>query len=456
MKKKRLSLKVVFLEYLFSMVLALILALSLLYAFFILGINKGLYTYANSSEVQVKNMKPRIAAAKKFNSNLIPPTTKYVYLNNNFTELDSNMNKTDKRNAILYAKGKYITSSLDDVYLSIARNDGYVILHYYIRSRYSVSWMNRYLPNPDKLLIIFSILNSLLACFVVTTLFARHLRKQLRPLMDATQKIKEKNLDFEIQSSGIKEFNHILESISDMKSELKYSLEQQWKMEQTRKEQTSALAHDVKTPLTIIQGNAELLTDTEQTDDQIEFTQYILKNADQMEQYIKMLIDLTQAETGYQTHFREININSFIEELKDQVNGLTTAKKLKVDFLQKKLPQNFTADAVLLQRAIMNVVSNATDYSPEHGKINLLIDADENRIRFCISNDGKGFSPIDLKRATTQFYMGDPSRTLKTHFGIGLHVTESIVKLHKGTLHIANSSKTGGGQVTIEIPIIQS
>lgn len=451
-KKKRLSLKIVFLEYLFIMALAMILAFVIPYTFFTIVGYTGLYTYANYSETEAKKVEPKIASAEKFDSNLVPASCKYAYLNKDFNVVESNMDKTDVKHAVDYVKGQYHPSSPDNCYLSIERKDGYCVLHYYIKSQYTVAWMARNLPSPDRLLIAASILNSILTCFIVTTLFAKSLKKQLQPLLDATEKIKEKDLDFEIQSSGIKEFNHILVSISDMKSELKHSLEQQWRMEQIKKDQTSALAHDIKTPLAIIRGNADLLNDTKQTGEQQEYTRYILKNAGQMEQYIKMLINLTQAEAGYEIHLGKIRMDEFINEIADGAKGLSAAKQQKIQFCKKELPQSFTADAGLLQRAIMNVVSNAVDYSPEYGKIIFTAEGTENYVRFCIADTGKGFSKADLKQATTQFYMGDSSRNLKNHFGIGLYVTESIVKLHKGILNISNSAITGGGQVAIEIP----
>ena len=113
----------------------------------------GLYTYANSSEVQAKNMESKIATAKPFDSKLIPASCTYVYVSEDHTVLQSNMDEAEMKNAISYAEGKYSPATPDDCYLSIKREDGICILHYYIGSRYTVDWMNSYLPSIDKLLI---------------------------------------------------------------------------------------------------------------------------------------------------------------------------------------------------------------------------------------------------------------------------------------------------------------
>ncbi len=84
-------------------------------------------------------------------------------------------------------------------------------------------------------------------------------------------------MDFSINPTGIREIDNISFSLEQMKGALNNSLKQQWELEQARREQISALAHDLKTPLTIIRGNAELLQDTVQDETQREYNDYILK-----------------------------------------------------------------------------------------------------------------------------------------------------------------------------------
>ena len=262
-KRHEHSLELVFLQYLLATALALALAVVIPFALFSLGMQAGLYNYANANEIQAKNAQPEIAAAIPFDSKLVPSSCTYVLLSQNRTVLQSNMKEDEIQNAVGYLEGTYTPVTPDDCFLVIKRSDGVCILHYHIGSQYSFEWMRRNLPTPDKFLTVIIAINCLLGCILVIAIFVRKLKRHLSPLLEATQKIREQDLDFEVQYSGIKEFNHVLSSISEMKSELSRSLEKQWRMEQTRREQTSALAHDIRTPLTIIRGNAELLDDSE-------------------------------------------------------------------------------------------------------------------------------------------------------------------------------------------------
>lgn len=452
-KKHESSLRLIFLQYLLVTALVLLFAVAIPYALSSIGIWTGLYTYANTSEIQAKNAKSAIASAHPFDSRLIPASCTYALLSQNHAVLHSNMKKDEIRNATGYLEKTYMPATPDDCFLVIKRSDGVCILHYHIGSQYNIEWMRRAFPPPEKILLTIIVINCLLGCFAVIALFAKRLKKHLRPLLEATQKIREQDLDFEVKRSGIKEFDRILLSISDMKSELSLSLEKQWRMEQMKREQTSALVHDIRTPLTVIRGNAELLGDSALTEKQQEYALHILKNSRRMEQYLNTLIELTKAESGYSIHPLKTRMEQFVKELEEQTKGLAAPKQIQVEFNQNNLPEEFTADAGLLDRAVINVVSNAMEYTPECGTVDLTIEKIHGLLRFRVSDSGKGFSPEDLEQAAAQFYMGDKSRSSKDHFGMGLFIAKSIAEQHEGTLTIANSAISGGGQVTIEIPI---
>lgn len=111
-----------------------------------------------------------------------------------------------------------------------------------------------------------------------------------------------------------------------------------------------------------------------------------------------------------------------------------------------------TIAKLLLERAIMNVVNNALDYSPQDSSISISMMGDNGSLKISVTDAGPGFSQEDLLHAEEQFYMADRSRSSNLHFGMGLFITKSIVQQHGGQLILSNSEKTGGAQVTISIP----
>ena len=135
--------------------------------------------------------------------------------------------------------------------------------------------------------------------------------------------------------------DNVLFSMDKMKEALKVSLKKQWKLEQTRREQISALAHDIKTPITIVRGNVELLVETNQTEEQKEFTNYICESTYQMERYIKTLIEISKAEMGHILCKENIDSKKYMDEIYSHVSALAAVKKLKVNFSTRKVTSLF-------------------------------------------------------------------------------------------------------------------
>ncbi len=450
MKKKARSLRTILIAYFFSMALTLLAAAVLVVCLFEFGLRSDLFTSANAAELAVQSAKAEIAKAPAFDASLVPDSVTYVFLAKN-SALQSNMEPAERARAESFAEGGFRPSGAD-CYVAIERSDGVCVVHYTIHPRYSVPWMQKYLPNVEALSFLLFFIFCFAGCAAVTWRFAWRMKAQLRPMTEAAEKISEQDLDFTVQLSNVKEFNQVLSALSDMKQALTDSLTQQWQLEQARREQTSALAHDIKTPLTIIHGNAELLQETELTEQQTAYTRYVLKNTGRIEAYLRSLIELTCAGAENAIHLRPVATSDFVQELTVQINGLAAAEKRAVSVCVSELPQMIEIDLELFGRAIMSIVSNAFEYSPADSRVKILIEKHDAALCISVTDAGEGFSPEDLKNATAQFYRGDKSRNAIGHSGIGLYAAERIVCLHHGRLRLANSAETGGGQVTIEIP----
>ncbi|MCI8738391.1 MAG: HAMP domain-containing histidine kinase, partial [Lachnospiraceae bacterium] len=248
------------------------------------------------------------------------------------------------------------------------------------------------------------------------------------------------------------EIDLTLDALNHMKLALKKSLTEQWQAEKLRQEQISALAHDLKTPLTIIRGNTELLYDTDLTIEQQECADYITDSYMQMQVYVKTLIDLSTASTGYQLNKEILNLPDYLKQVKVSIDALCRTKEIHLQMSMSDIPTQLTADKVLLGRAIQNVVNNALDYSPQNGTLHIDVYGKDNFVDISVTDEGGGFSDEALQHAQEQFFMDDQSRNSKLHFGMGLYIAKSIMEQHNGELILENSKSTGGAKVILKIP----
>ncbi|WP_409068527.1 sensor histidine kinase [Clostridium sp. FAM 1755] len=451
--KKQITLKRVFFRYLLALAFAFCVAIIIGITTASLGMKMNFFNSANYSEDLARQAKPILQSTEKITEDMIPNGCKFVVFDKEFRVTKTDLTGEDLKEATLYAKGIDRKSGDKKSYYFIERKDGFCVLQYYIKMRYSLEWMNEYLPNPELLLIITLILGCLIGAFIISIVFARNLKNNLVPLIEATEKIKEQDLEFDIGNSTIKEFNDVLSSIYDMKEELKESLKEQWNLENVKKEQISSLAHDIKTPLTIIKGNTELLKESSVSDEQKIYIRFIEKNSNQIEKYIKLLIDMSKGKLDALKNLEKSSTKEFVYDIYNQLIALAGPKKLEVKFEEKDLPENIIINKEAMHRAIINVISNAVEYSPSNSNLYFSVEGKDNYLEFSVIDSGKGFSSRDLKVAKKQFYMSDSSRTSKIHWGMGLYIADSIVKQHNGTLIIKNSQQIGGAQVIIKIPL---
>lgn len=449
--KKPSSLKIAFWRFLFMLLVGLFGAVAIPFLLVTVSTTLGLTTYGDYSEIRANELAPILAATPDLSDVQIPMGIEYALLDKNYQLIETTLDENELEQAMQYATTGASDQNLQKRYLLVTRENEYIVLQYYIGAQYTNEWMNEHLPSPDILLIVLIAAGGIFVCLLLTTRFAKKLRLQLVPLFEATSEVAKQNLDFEVGHSNIKEFEDVLISFSHMKESLKASLEQQWKAEQMQKEQIAALAHDLKTPLTVIQGNADLISETELDEEQRLYAEYISSSSEQMQLYIRTLIDISRAATGYQLNIEDIDLPAYIKQLREQIDALCQTKKIGLQIEIENLPAVLSADKLLLERAIMNVVNNALDYSPQGSHISILIAGDKRSLKISVTDAGPGFSQEDLLHAEEQFYMADRSRSSNLHFGMGLFITKSIVRQHGGQLILSNSEKTGGAQVTILI-----
>ena len=279
------------------------------------------------------------------------------------------------------------------------------------------------------------------------------MKRKMKPVMNAVERIKNQDLEYEVSYSGVKEIDDCLSSIDEMRNALKASLERQWKTEQEKNRQMSALAHDIKTPLTVIRGNAELLSEMEMTEEQKKYMDYIASSALQIQTYVQTLIEVTKSVDGYQYRFEKIRTEDILGDIKKQTLGLSEVFNLKINWKEHYISETVSIVYDQVVRAVMNIIKNAAEHTPKDGTINIDINEKRGMLIFTVEDTGRGFTKEALLHGTEQFFMDDTSRSGGVHYGIGLFSAKTIAGKHGGKILLTNSKKTGGAKVEICFPL---
>lgn len=407
---------------------------------------------ANYAERQAYAVQAVIEDAAIVRENMIPELCRYVVFDLNGNVKDGNITKLTQKFAWDAISGQK-SDIFGNFYKVIQREGEYCVLQYKIIPQYQSETLRKILLPPQTLVTLSTLLLILTSIGICAVHSGRALKRKMDPLIRIAGKIQNQDLDFTAPRGDIKEINSILSAMDKMRGALRLSLEQQWKGEQNRRQQISALAHDLKTPLTIIRGNAELLYDTNPTTEQAESIGFIKESSLQMERYIKMLIELASETDLMHVRLQEVSLPEFVQEIQKTARGLCAPRKIHLDWAFRSEVQHFHGDAGLLHRAFSNVFSNAAENSSEGGTIAVEIFDEEGYLTVSVQDQGRGFSSQAIKYATTPFYMEDASRNSKSHFGIGLYFADMVIRLHAGQLILENVEEGGGAKVTMKIPI---
>lgn len=450
---KKITLTKIFRRFLICLLGGLCLSFLFPFSALLAASSNGLITLADNSERQTQALVPILTAAPDVSKVQIPVGTKFLWLDKNYEGIDSNMNDEEKEKALEFARTGLMDTEGGTQFIFVTREEEYIVLQYHIGSQYLDTRLNQFLPPPETLMISVIIISSLSVCVYLTLHFSRKLKRELGTILEATKEIENQNLDFEIQHSRILEFENVIQSFDHMRNSLKKSLEQQWRSEMAQREQIAALAHDLKTPLTVVQGNIDLLDETKLDQEQKKYTEYAMDGAEQMKEYIRLLIDISRASAGYQIKKKEIDFPQFWQNILSQGEWICREKHVKLKAVSGNMPEKISGDSMLLERAVMNLLSNASDYAPADSEVLLTADGEGDCLCIGVTDSGQGFSEEAIKHACDKFYMGDKSRSSKQHYGMGLYIANTIVKQHKGTLTLGNSRKTGGAEVVIKIPL---
>lgn len=336
------------------------------------------------------------------------------------------------------------------IYLRADTDTQCVIVAYRLVSSFTSPLLRRFLPNAE-LAFFLMLLFLLIADFIFIALhYARKLKKELQKLAAATGQIGRQNLDFDMEKTRLAEFNKIMDSLEHLKTDLQRSLKEQWAMEQQKKRRLAALTHDIKTPLAIITGNAELLLETNQTKEQREYTTFILEHTNQIHRYVTGILELSRPIETLSDH--TCALGELLSSAAKMGESLGKSKNLSVTLSAKDLPGHLLVPAEKLERILTNLIDNAVQYSPEGGTVYLSACIKENRLEISVRDEGKGFSGEALSFATDEFYCSDESRNSKEHFGLGLAIARRIAEGLGGTIRLENA-KGKGALVTVCFPL---
>lgn len=413
----------------------------------------GFVLPANYAERQLTEHAAEIREAGMELEKWIPQGCTYGVYDKEGEWLSGSFPKEEQKSAFEHYQKDNMYGEKNGYYRFIYQDNGNVcIVRYRLLMRYSSPALNEFLPLPERMMPFVFFFLFFVYTFFLSGKFAKKMKAQLSKLQRVTEKIAKNDLEFETVSTNIRELDEVMESLTSMRDALKKSLEDQWDMEREKQVQLSALAHDIKTPLTVIKGNAELLAEGELPAEGRACASYILANVKDMEGYLEGMRQVLSGGTRDEAP-EVLSCENLGELLGDLARQFAQAGKLPISFDIKDVKGEVCCKRDCILRAFRNILSNAGEYTDRERGIQVFVrqESRDGQLFFVagVLDYGRGFSPEDLKYGDREFYSGDKSRHDRAHQGLGLSIAKRFVEEQGGFLEYGNCGKNGGAVVEL-------
>jgi two-component system sensor histidine kinase BaeS len=300
--------------------------------------------------------------------------------------------------------------------------------------------------------IYLSAIGTLLIAFILGAILSRTITRPIRELTKATHEMAGGKFGQQVPVRSRDEIGELTSSFNKMNDDLAHSFN-------LRKQMTADIAHELRTPLSLIIGHAEAVHDGVLPPSKENF-EIIREEADRLEQLVNDLRTLSLADAGeLSVEFQPVEINKLLGDIKAHYMVQFNQKRITLDLEPASVTLRVKAnlDPIRFSQVLMNILDNALRYTPEEGRVAISIKQNGDRVEINIQDSGDGVTPEDAAHLFDRFYRADASRTRDDEAGgsgLGLAIAKSIVEMHKGKIW-AESEKGKGLKVIIQIPILK-
>lgn len=269
--------------------------------------------------------------------------------------------------------------------------------------------------------------------------------KPLKEFSETVEKVQAQNLaDYTIEENRIAELDRLRTSYNKMLLRLSESFE-------TQRQFTGNAAHELRTPLALIQAQLDLYHTTEHPESTAvaeETIQMVTEQNERLSKLVRTLLDMSELQTVSRND--RIELHSLIEEVLTDLEPL--AQEKKVELIQKSQGAGAKADEelfltgsdILIYRMLYNLVENAIKYNRENGSVTVSAIREKNEVVLTVSDIGNGIDEAFREQIFEPFFRVDKSRSRELGgVGLGLAMVREVVRVHDGTIEVYTNKHSG-------------
>lgn len=282
-----------------------------------------------------------------------------------------------------------------------------------------------------------------LTIFLLSRWTASSVTHSLAPLITGTQALADGNLAYRVDTThvSLNEVHALAASFNQMADRVQQS-------QRAQRDFIANVSHDLKTPLTSIQGFSQALLDGTAASPVVQQRAALIisQEAQRLTNLVEEVIDLARLEDGrLQLHLEHVDPNEIGAEVVESFAPRYEVSGVELVWTPAPIIGAMLADAARLRRALTNLLDNALEHTPTGGTVTLAVEsaAEDAQVSFTVTDTGAGIPSAELERIWERFYRVDRARTHRNGSGLGLAIVKEIVEAHGGTVGVASTEGQG-------------
>ena len=281
---------------------------------------------------------------------------------------------------------------------------------------------------------------------VVTYFISGHALRPIREFSDKIEEVQAQNLAASrIEENKVKELNQLSVSYNKMLERLSDAFEIQ-------RQFTANAAHELRTPLSLMQVQLDLYNSTRHPDNDADTLQTIKMVTEQngrLSKMVKTLLDMSELQTVGQDD--KIMVDALVDEVLADLDPLAQEKNIKLTGKCKKI--TMVGSDILIYRLVYNLVENAIKYNHSGGQVTVTAYRKEKHVYLSVEDTGNGIPEELRERVFEPFFRVDKSRSRDLGgVGLGLALVREIVRVHDGSITV-RSNPSGGTVFDVILPL---
>jgi signal transduction histidine kinase len=273
------------------------------------------------------------------------------------------------------------------------------------------------------------------------------MRRPLEELVEASGRLAGGDLDARVKVGGLSETAALGKAFNEMAIELQRRAGERDELETMKDEFVLTASHELRSPLTSVQGFAELLMleRDKLTPKQAETVEIILDNTRHLVRLLNDLLDLARSDAGRLTIKRTpTETRPLVEDAARTMRSQTESKEQSLRVaIEPDLPP-IDVDRDRIRQVLVNLLTNAHEYCPQGAEISLKAERVGAEVQLVVSDDGPGMATDQLEHIFERFTRGDAGLTQHVGgTGLGLAISKSLVELHDGTIEVSSAPGRG-------------